>query len=303
MFGTRIRRCRFFMQLSRIFVGAIVGALVAGWLGVTIAHQVQPVPANAASAQSAPANAAPAQSASGESMPAQSTPTDTSLAGVVPAPNETPSIAEVNEHMQAPQSPCDMITWTQGMRRFTLNKGGILEVNFLPPDGTVKLVEQWIYPPQTAIQVLQKIVALPALKGDSAQEKARLSILDNNGKTLPERAVPAEGGSSLFDLVPASQGVEPNGLWMAGTLEYENLEGGLWRFNADAPVQGHDSWVLRSALIATPLRDILQKGGVKSGQRVRVSGQPAAPENNFSFFMAGPIYELTAVYPVSAEGK
>ncbi len=78
------------------------------------------------------------------------------------------------------------------------------------------------------------------------------------------------------DRVPGQEGVGPDGVWVAGTLVHEDLEGGLWKIQA-GPQQ-------HFILAETP-------AGFRSGERVQATGRPAAGDT-MGVHMAGPYYEV-----------
>ncbi len=80
----------------------------------------------------------------------------------------------------------------------------------------------------------------------------------------------------LKDRVPGREGVGPDGVWIAGTLIHEDLEGGVWKVQAGP--QQH--FVLAQA-----------PPGFQSGERVRATGRPAAGDT-MGIHMAGPYYEV-----------
>lgn len=77
---------------------------------------------------------------------------------------------------------------------------------------------------------------------------------------------------------------------LVGTVTYEDLEGGLWRFVGE----DGESWVLKSSGTVS-LEGMFDEAKVKSGSKVLLRGAPANSEGNIGIHMAGPYYEVASV--------
>ena len=95
----------------------------------------------------------------------------------------------------------------------------------------------------------------------------------------------------------AAEGISPHGArfapdlsWIEGDLVHEEFEGGFWALDfgsGDAPLGGR-------VVLGNPP----ELAGFDGGERVRVEGAPST--NEFSTFMAGPLYDLRTVERVGA---
>ncbi|MCR5661733.1 MAG: hypothetical protein K6G50_06350 [bacterium] len=86
--------------------------------------------------------------------------------------------------------------------------------------------------------------------------------------------------------VPADTGTGPDNCWLAGTLEHEDLEGGIWKLKTDA-----ESFVLVPADEKQSDADMI--GSHKAGDKVRVTGSVS---DDMGIQMAGRMYKVIGLY-------
>lgn len=91
---------------------------------------------------------------------------------------------------------------------------------------------------------------------------------------------------SLAKYVPADTGAGPDNCWLAGTLEHEDLEGGIWKLKTDA-----ESFVLVPADEKQSDADMI--GQHKAGDKVRVTGSVS---DDMGIQMAGRMYKVIGLY-------
>jgi hypothetical protein len=153
------------------------------------------------------------------------------------------------------------------------------------------VVEEWLLPAEAAEKVLATFrssgffgpASRPSETGGALA--VGLSEGDLHQVRAPRTPTPELRALArlLEDLVPGQQGVGPDNAWIAGTLIYEDLEGGLWKIQT-GPQQHF--------VLATPPQ------GFQSGERVRATGRPA-PSDTMGIHMAGPTYEVLTLRRVA----
>ena len=171
------------------------------------------------------------------------------------------------------------VTLEEGSLWILLREDGLLRCRLKP-----EAEEEWQLPAAAAARVVGEVRSSgffgPSSRPVEAGGALRLSF--KQGDLVQVRA-PREASPELQalarrlkDLVPGSKGVGPDQVWIAGTLVYEDLEGGLWKIQVDPE---------RSFVLATP------PSGLRPGERVRATGRPA-PQDSVGIHMAGPTYEV-----------
>jgi len=169
-------------------------------------------------------------------------------------------------------------TVEEGGLRVDLEHGGRLVVR----TGDAP-AEEWWLPEEVAAQALESFQAShlfgPASRPTEAEGPLRVTF--QHGDLTQVRA-PRQPSAELRalarilkDLVPGEEGAGPDACWIVGTLQFEDLEGGLWKVHV-GPDQEY-------VLTETP-------DGLSSGDRVRLTGRPAPPDQ-VGIHMAGPYYQ------------
>ncbi|MBQ7567340.1 hypothetical protein IJT17_00875 [bacterium] len=130
------------------------------------------------------------------------------------------------------------------------------------------------------------LIALAGLSGGCKNTDQAPSDTSGNA-TSSAPAVSADSSSTANSSAPAAS------TSAEGVLQFEDLEGGLWRLQT-----AEQSWVLRSAEGCPALETAIQDANLKSGMRVTVQGHPASDEGNIGIHMAGPYFEVTDIKPI-----
>jgi hypothetical protein len=147
--------------------------------------------------------------------------------------------------------------------------------------------EEWVLPEEVASQALDSLHASglfgPASSPSEAGGALRVTFRQGDLTQVRAPSQPAPEFRALArileDLVPGKEGEGPAACWLAGTLEFENLEGGLWKIRT-GPDREH---------VLTEVPE-----GFFSGDRVRLTGRPAPPDQ-MGIHMAGPYYQVLTI--------
>ncbi len=144
--------------------------------------------------------------------------------------------------------------------------------------------EEWLLPEEVSSQALQAFRSSSLFGRTSSPTEAEgaTSLTLQEGDLTQVRA-PRQPSPEfqnlarvLKDLVPGEEGAGPSECWIAGTLLFENLEGGLWKVR----IQPGREYVLMDP-----------PEGFTSGERVRLTGRPA-PSDQIGIHMSGPYYQV-----------
>lgn len=153
-------------------------------------------------------------------------------------------------------------------------------------------VEEWRVPVEAAEKVVTSFRASglfgPAAKPAESGGALRLGMAEGDvwqvrAPKTPDRKLMDLAGR-LRSLVPGEEGTGPDEAWIAGTLLYEDLEGGTWKVRV-APD--------RDFVLATAPE------GIPAGTKVRATGRPASADT-VGLHMAGPYYEVMTLRPTAA---
>lgn len=144
--------------------------------------------------------------------------------------------------------------------------------------------EEWVLPEEVASQALDSFHASgmfgpassPSETGGTLRVTFRQGDLTQVRAPSPPPPELRALARVLEDLVPGEVGEGPAACWLVGTLEFENLEGGLWKVRL-----GPDR-----EYVLTEVPE-----GFSSGDRVRLTGRPA-PADQMGIHMAGPYYQV-----------
>ncbi|MCR5662360.1 MAG: hypothetical protein K6G50_09565 [bacterium] len=202
----------------------------------------------------------------------------------------------------APSAPMECVLVVKPDYRFTIDASGEVKVIYGTEDQkdneTAQREELRIAPEagKQAVDVLANAAKangseLVDMAADSEADLGKprmLIVYPGLIKTWPATDSQAykQALEAFEKYVPADTGAGPDNCWLAGTLEHEDLEGGIWKLKTDA-----ESFVLVPA--DDKMSDADMIGSHKAGDKVRVTGSVS---DDMSIQMAGRLYKVIGLY-------
>lgn len=200
--------------------------------------------------------------------------------GACAAAPETPppSASPVAQASGRPAVPSRVTVEEPGLR-VDLEPGGRLMVR----TGDAP-AEEWRLPEEVASQALESFQTSgqfgPASRPSEAEGPLRVTLQQGDLTQVRAPSQPSPElralARALKELIPGEAGAGPSACWLSGILQFENLEGGLWKVQV-GPDQEY---------VLTEVPE-----GFSSGDRVRLTGRPA-PQDQMGIHMAGPYYQV-----------
>ncbi len=223
------------------------------------------------------------------------------------AKEEQPNITEQpSPKVQASETltgSCEEARWESQRYSLVLTAQGELRVFDPHTDGANKeLLFVCQYEPATARKVLTELIQVQLQTEQSKVKGATLTLTDKEGKCNSVK-VKTSAGKPLFQLLPHTKGQGPEQCWIAGTLQHEDLEGGLWRLNGTVN-KDQFSFVLRPSTGSSATIDSqIAEAKIKDGDEVFITGKPVPAEEGFGIHMAGEYYEVLSILPPASMKK